>query len=149
MKKPLFATLALLAVLPAAQAACTLKDITTDNVRRIVNANGGWPIADAQCAILNEKKLALAVASHSTVLDGASIAWVSLALADAALNIRSDALSQSTRVNTKEASMDVAEEMQYAAIESAMKVLDFNKAVREIDAYRVKAAAPLKQPAKR
>ena len=39
--------------------------------------------------------------------------------------------------------------MQYAAIESAMKVLDFNKAVREIDAYRVKAAATLKQPAKR
>lgn len=149
MKKTFFAVLTLLAVLPAAQAACHLKDITTENVRRVVNANGGWPIADAQCAILNEKKLALAVASNSTVLDGASVAWVSLALADAALNIRSDALGQSTRVNAKEASMDIAEEMQYAAIESAMKVLDFNKAVREIDAYRVKAAATLKQPAKR
>ena len=149
MKKIFFTALTLLAVLPAAQAGCPMKDSTTPDVRRVVNAHGGWPISDAQCAILNEKKLSLSATGDTTVLDGVSIAWVSVTLADVALNIHADAIGLATRVNVKKASMDVAENMQYDAIEAAVKALDFGKAAREIDAYRAKAAAGLKQPARR
>ena len=149
MKEIFFAALTLLAVLPAAQAGCPMKDSTTADIRRVVNANGGWPISDAQCALLNEKKLLLAVTGDATVLDGVSVAWISVSLADSALNIHADAIGMSTQVNAKKASMDVAEKMQYAAIEAAVKALDFNKAVREIDAYRAKTAASVKQPARR
>ena len=73
MKKFVFAVLTLCAVLPAAQAACTFNTSTQDSIREIITAAGGWPISDAQCAVLNAKKLSLLVSGDATVLDRKSV----------------------------------------------------------------------------
>lgn len=138
MKKALFAALTLLIVLPAAQA-CTFSNRARDDVRSAINAAGGWPISDAQCAILNAKKLTLLVDARATVLDGVSLAWASVSLLDGANNITSDAGQSSTYVNAKKASMDVANGMLNDAVRDAIKDLDFAKAASEIEGYRAKA----------
>lgn len=138
MKKALFAALTLLTVLPAAQA-CTFNNQASSDLRAAVGANGGWPISDAQCAILNAKKLTLVADSFATVLDGASVAWVMVSLQDTSYNIRSDAGQSSTYVNAKKPSMDWAKSMLNDAARDAIKGLDFAKAASEIEAYRAKA----------
>lgn len=140
MKKFAFAALALLAALPAAQAVCNFTNQTDNSIRAVVAAGGGWPVSDQKCAILNARNLILVVDSHATVLDGASVAWVDVMLMDKNLNIRSDLYQVSTYVNTKQAGMDVAKNMQYDAIKDAVNGLDFDKAAREIDGYRAKLA---------
>lgn len=149
MKKIVFAAMTLFAGLPAAQAGCTLNDQTSDDIRATVVAAGGWPINDAKCALLNAKKLSLSVSGQATVLDGISVGWVTVMLTDTALNIRSDQTQKSTYVNTKRASMDLAKEIQYDAIRDAINGLDFDKAAREVDAYRAKALASARTGSKR
>lgn len=149
MKKTLFAVLTLLAVLPAAQAECKFSFQATTDVTAIVIAHGGWKLSDAQCAVLNTKKLSLVVDTFAAVLDGVSVAWASVTLRDMDFNIRADRPKGFTSVNARRASMDVAEKMQYEAIMDAVDGYDFTEAAKQIDAYRAKAAASLKQPAKR
>lgn len=149
MKKTLFAVLTLLAVLPAAQAACTFSSQANGEVNAIIKAHGNWPVSDAQCAALNAKKLILVVNGQATVLDGVSVAWANVTVLDTALHIKADSVQWVTRVNAKQASMDVAEKMQYDSIADAVDGYDFTEAAKQIDVYRAKAAASVKQPAKR
>ena len=149
MKKSVFAGMTLLAALSSAHAECTFNNQTSDDIRATVVAAGGWPINDAKCAVLNAKKLSLSVSGQATVLDGVSVGWVTVMLTDTALNIRSDQTQKSTYVNTKRASMDLAKEIQYDAIRDAINGLDFDKAAREVDAYRAKALASGKAGTKR
>lgn len=149
MKKIFFAALTLLAVLPGAHAGCNFSYKATDAVDAVVKAHGGWRLNDAQCAVLNKKKLTLIVDTHATVLDGVSVAWANVTLVDAAFNIKADSRQFSTHVQSKKASMNVAEKMEYEAITNALDGYDFTEAAKQIDAYRAKAAASFKQPAKR
>ena len=97
----------------------------------------------------NAKKLPLVVNGQATVLDGVSVAWANVTVLDTAFNIKADLVQWVTRVNAKQASMDVAAKMQYEAIADAVDGYDFTEAARQIDVYRAKAAASVKQPAKR
>lgn len=141
MKKFVFSALTLCAVLPAAQAACTFNTSTVESIREIVTAAGGWPISDAQCAVLNAKKLSLLVSGDATVLDGVSVAWAAVSLIDSSSRVKADAGRTSTYVNTKKASIDVANEMLVSAVKDSLAQLDFNKAAAEIEAYKAKNKA--------
>lgn len=141
MKKFVFAALTLCAVLPAAQAGCTFNTSTVESIREVVTAAGGWPISDAQCAVLNAKKLSLLVSGDATVLDGVSVAWAAVSLIDSSSRVKADAGRTSTYVNTKKASIDVANEMLVSAVKDSLAQLDFNKAAAEIEAYKAKNKA--------
>ena len=71
MKKTLFAVLTLLAVLPAAQAACTFSSQANGEVNAIIKAHGNWPVSDAQCCILSSTPLPPA-STPMTFTDGSS-----------------------------------------------------------------------------
>lgn len=134
----------LLAPMSSAQAACKFTDSSTDTIREVVKKNGGWPLSDANCAILLANKLALDVTGQASVLDGVSVGWASVKLVDINLNIGSDAVRMSTTVRTNAASQPVADTMMYQSIESALGTFDFAKAAKEVNDYRARARAAQK-----
>jgi hypothetical protein len=117
--------------------ACSVPNSTTDDVRALVNEKGGWPISDAQCAILNKQNLLVNVSGTATVLSNASVGWALVTLVDPN-NIVSDAQRSSTYVNSSSASMDVAKGLLYSSIKDAIKGLDFSVAAKQIADQKAK-----------
>lgn len=128
----------------SAQAECKFTDNSTETVRAIVKKNGGWPLSDANCAILMANNLALDVAGQASVLEGVSVGWASVKLVDKTLNIVSDAIHMSTTVKTNAASQPIADSMMYQSIESVLEEFDFSKAAKQVNAYRAKARVAAK-----
>lgn len=116
--------------------SCQLVDSTTKNIRDVVNQHGGYPISDSQCNLMNQNNLAISVNGVGTVLNGVNVAWAVVSLQDQKTNISSDAVGRSTQVNTGVASQTVANDILYDALSSAIKHLDWEKAAREVVAYR-------------
>lgn len=140
MKKFIFIALTMFAMLPAAQADCNFTIRADDDLKAVVDEQGGWPVGEKACALLNSKNLELVVDNYATVLDGVSVASVHVTLGDKNLNIRSSSYYFATSVNAKQASMTVANDLLYNAVKIAVGKLDFDKAAREIDGYRAKAS---------
>ncbi|MEX3937514.1 hypothetical protein AB4Y32_38270 [Paraburkholderia phymatum] len=120
---------AAIAGLSAAPAfSCSLQDITTEPLRNIINQQGGYPISDEQCAMLNAHHLRIHVDGDAVVLDGVNLAWadVSVMNADHVISTNSGI---STRINRKATpSQTVANQLFYAALQHAVNSLDWNAA---------------------
>lgn len=119
--------------------ACTISERTTPDVRAIVVSNGGWPISDKNCALLNSNNMKLNVSAEATVLSNTSIGWSLVKISDKKNNIFSETNQYSTQANSSIASMDKANELMYLSIKNAIDTFDFQKAIQEVKAYRAKA----------
>lgn len=131
MKKLFVASCILLSIQSVASAACNFKTSDTEYTRNIIRQNGGYPISDAQCALLNKHKLRLQVTTDASVLAGASVAWASVRLLNENNRV-SDASGSSTYVNTQVTSSNKADELLYLAIRDAITSLDFDKAIGQV-----------------
>lgn len=132
MKKTLAAALLVLSI---PSYACSFKTSDTENIREIVRQRGGYPVADNVCNFLNQRGLALNVMASSTVLDGASVAWVSISLTKLGTGVVSDTFRYATKVNKSVASQNFADDMLYEGIKESVLAFDFVKAANEVKAY--------------
>lgn len=107
----------------------------SEKTRELVKQQGGWPISDAKCNFLNKNNLHLDVTLGRTVLSGISVGWAVVSLADRN-KTTSDQHSTGTYVDRTEASMNIADELAFTALQDAIKELDFEKAAKEIAAYK-------------
>jgi hypothetical protein len=119
--------------------ACTFTDSTTEDIRTIIKDNGGLPISDKNCALLNSNNMGISINAVSTVLLNTSVGWASVAVIDIKTNITSDKTGVATKVNSSSASIVVADKLMYEAIKNSMDKLDLQKAIQEVKAYRAKA----------
>ncbi|MGF6768602.1 hypothetical protein P3T18_001072 [Paraburkholderia sp. GAS199] len=111
--------------------SCAVPESTTDGLRHIVDEQGGYPISDAQCALLNGHHLRLYVEGDAMVLDGVNLAWAHVSLVNPDRVIASKS-GIATKVNTKLVpSQDVANKLFYEALESAINSLDWKGAVAQ------------------
>ncbi|AUT75507.1 hypothetical protein C2L64_44790 [Paraburkholderia hospita] len=125
-KTLLVAAIASLSAAPA--FSCSLQDITTEPLRNIINQQGGYPISDEQCAMLNAHYLRIHVDGDAVVLDGVNMAWadVSVMNADHVISTKSGV---STRINRKATpSQTVANQLFYEALQHAVNSLDWTAA---------------------
>jgi len=135
--KKLSKTLLVAAVvgLSAAPAfSCSLMDSTTEALRNIINQQGGYPVTDEQCAMLNAHHLRIHVDGDALVLDGVNVAWadVSVVNADHVIATKSGV---STRINRKAvASQTVADKLFVEALAQAVNSLDWNAATGQFAA---------------
>lgn len=135
MKKILAAALLVLSI---PSYACSFKTSDTENIREIVRQRGGYPISDDVCNFLNQRGLGLNVTADSTVLAGVSVAWVIISLTKLGTGVVSDTYRSSTKVNTKTASQNFADDMLYESIKESVQAFDFVKAANEVTAYLAK-----------
>ncbi|BCZ85466.1 hypothetical protein PTKU64_91410 (plasmid) [Paraburkholderia terrae] len=129
--KKLAKTLLVAAVagLTAAPAfSCSLMDSTTDTLRNIINQQGGYPISDEQCAMLNAHRLRIHVDGDAVVLDGVNVAWADVTVVNADHVIATKS-GVSTRINRSATpSQTVANQLFFEALEHAVRSLDWNAA---------------------
>ncbi len=128
-KKLLVATAIGLTVSPT--FACELNDVTTETLRGIVNRQGGYPVSDAQCAILNSHHLALKVSGQAAVLGGVNIGWalVTLQNGDRVASTKSGTSTHINRVDV--GSQDTANKQFHIALQDAIDALDWKGAANE------------------
>jgi len=128
-----------------AQACGISRSTSSDLIVKLLKDNG-WNGSkfDTVCAKLNRANAALVIDGDATVLAGASVGWAVLMLKDKDSNIAtSDYSSKTTSVNTNRASMDVAENLLYSALNNALDNYDVDKAIDALDAARSKTRAAL------
>lgn len=136
-----FAFICLLA-LSSSCSACGFDLADEAVVRKVMKERGGYPVSDQQCALLNKNGLALSISGHATVLRGVSIAWAQVRLVDLKTQVTSTLSHSSTNVNTGDASQDTANGLLFDAVGSAIRGLDFEAVVNEINRYRVNVKTP-------
>lgn len=123
-----------------AHAACPSVPFHSNNsIEAVVNAHGGWPLTEAQCDLLNRNNLAINVIGSANVVDGVSIGWAVMTLIDEKTNITSDASHYAFRINKRDASDNVANNLLYKAIETDLEHFNWDKAVRQINHFRASA----------
>jgi len=125
-----------LAFISCTAQCCTVNNAATANVRAVVKQNGGWPVSDNQCALLNKYKLGLNVTAKAAVLSGVNVGWAAVSLISET-NIISDEVGISTTVNTSMASQPTADKVMYEAISDAIDKLNWQAAAVQVDKYRV------------
>ncbi|WP_027793612.1 hypothetical protein [Paraburkholderia acidipaludis] len=108
----------------------------SDRLRSIVAENGGFPVSDEQCSILQKNHLAISVDGAATVLGGVNIGWAAVHLQDSRSNIISDKTGSATNINKDEGSQDTANVQFYKSLVSAINALDWNAASQEVTRYR-------------
>lgn len=123
-------------------SACEFNFADDPFVRNAVKARGRYPVSDQQCALLNKNGLALSVSGNATVLRGVSIAWAEVRLVDLKTQVTSTLSRSSINVNTGDASQDTANGLLYDAVSDAVRGLDFEVVVTEINTYRTKVKTP-------
>lgn len=136
MKKLILAIATLSCLSTSAYAVCNLKVIYAPNVGKVVNQNGGWPISDENCALLNKNNMALAITGAATVLSNTSIGWANAQVSTRDTNIVSDKNSATTTANSTHVSVVTADQLMYDSIRAAIDGLDFNAAIKEVKQYQ-------------
>lgn len=108
--------------------SCSVPESTTEELSHIVDQRGGYPISDAQCAMLNGHHLRLYVEGDATVLEGVNVAWANVSLLNPDRVIASKS-GVATRVNTRlTPSQTVADQLFYEALGAAINSLDWKGA---------------------
>jgi hypothetical protein len=130
MKHLLLAGCVLLSLQSVANA-CNFKTSDSEYTRNVIRQNGGYPISDKSCALLNKHGLRLQVTTDASVLAGASVGWASVRVLNQDNKVSNESGS-STYVNTQVASTNKADELLYLAIRDAIDSLDFNKAISQV-----------------
>ena len=121
--------------------ACSVPNNTSPQTREMVSQQGGWPISDAKCDFLNKNGLSIFVTTRATVLSGVTVGWADVMLIDNN-NVVSDQEQGSTTVNSAaQPSMDLAQQLAYSSLKTAINALDFEKAASEIRKYQKSAKA--------
>jgi hypothetical protein len=122
---------AMFSVLPAAHA-CTVNFNTSNELLAVIKQNGpGW-VSDEQCRLLKAASMKLSIAAQATVLNGISIGWVSVNVADDA-NVNSGTFTSNTSINSKlPGSMTLANRLMYEALGDSMRDFDVAKAISEV-----------------
>ena len=112
--------------------ACKSVPVTTiDAVRDIAAAHGGYPLSDAQCAVLNKHHLSLLIDGQGVVLNGVNVAWAVVRIANAKMVV-SDVSSGSAWVGNNVASQDNANDGFYRVLGEVISKLDWAKAVGQV-----------------
>ena len=75
------------------------------------------------------------------MLRGVSIGWAEVRLTDLKTNVTSTISQKATNVNTGDASQDTADGLLYDAVSNAVRGMDFEVVVKEINLYRTKIKA--------
>ena len=130
-----------LIILSSSCSACRFDFSDDPVVRNAVKTRGGYPISEQQCALLNKNGLALLVSGSATVLRGVSIGWAEVRLTDLKTNVTSTISQKATNVNTGDASQDTADGLLYDSVSNAVRGMDFEVVVKEINLYRTKIKA--------
>lgn len=137
-----FKTVAVAAVLAlsslSASADCLFTANRTIEVDKALNQYGGLSTPNFQtiCQKINRAKARVVITANAVVLQGKSIGWAALFLADLNSPIAtSDHMSMSTFVNSN-ASQDVANELMVAAINDALKQWDIDRAIESLSQER-------------
>lgn len=138
MKKLILSAILLAAV--TSSYACTFTDSLSEDIRAVIKNNGGSTLSDKNCELLNSNNMGISISGKSTVLSNTSIGWAVVKIFDKKNNITSSASGVSTMANSSNASMDLANELVYAAIKNAIDSLDFQKAIQEVKTYRAKVS---------
>jgi len=113
-------------------SACVVPTMTTDHLRELVHARGGWPVSDAKCMFLAAHHLQLVVTAEGIVLNGVNVGWATATLANADL-VTSSTTGIGTSVSRGVASQNTADDEAYGAIGQAISTLDWVAAAREVD----------------
>lgn len=111
--------------------ACNVPNSATDSLRQKIAAQGGFPISDAQCALLKQKHLELFVDGDATVLNGVNVGWAVVRLGNSQ-GVVSDRTGISTWVNTGLASQDNADTQFYSSLKGAVNSLDWKAAAEQV-----------------
>ncbi|NYE62467.1 uncharacterized protein YsxB (DUF464 family) [Duganella sp. 1224] len=119
--------------------ACVLNIVEVQQVRDVMEANGGYAVPDQQCKLLQSKGLVLHVMGYGKGLGNTSVAWAEVRLQDPILGVISNQAGISTFANSANATDELANNLLYRSIKDAMSRLDFEVAANEIDAFKAKA----------
>lgn len=120
-----------------AHAACPSVPFQSNNsIEAVVNAHGGWPLTEAQCDLLNRNNVAIKVIGSANVVDGVSLGWAVVMLIDEKMNITSNATHYAYRINKRDASDNVANNLLYKAIETDLENFNWDNAMRQINHFR-------------
>ena len=118
----------------AATAKCYMHYASEPFIETILARKGGVPISDALCAKLNKGNMNLELAGNSSVLAGVSVGWAYVTVTDRTTKLTSAISSSSTIVNSRRASMEVADEAFYRALENALDLFEADKAAADLKA---------------
>jgi hypothetical protein len=130
MKKLFVAGCLLLGMHSMAQA-CNFQTSDSEYTRNVIRKNGGYPIADDKCALINKNNLRLQVTTDAAVIAGVSVAWAVVRLMGQSGRVSSE-LGSSTYVNSQIADTNKADELLVLAIKDAINSLNFPKAIQQV-----------------
>jgi hypothetical protein len=112
-----------LAAVSASASACEVNNFTTDSVRNLVMADGGWPIPDSWCPILEANPdIKIVVDSDQFIGLGRAEAWAMVTVRDG-FGVVSPNSQVSTRMSPS-ADSNAANALQYEAIQHALQGFD-------------------------
>lgn len=114
-----------------AAMACSVPNSTDDSTRKIIVEQGGFPVSDAQCALLNQNHLSLDIDGDATVLAGVNVGWAVVRLRNSH-GVVSKLSGTGTTVNTDLASQNTADRQFFASLKSAINSLDWKTAAEQV-----------------
>lgn len=111
--------------------ACSFQTSDSEYTRNVIRKNGGYPIADDKCALINKNNLRLQVTTDAAVIAGVSVAWAVVRLMSQSGRVSSE-LGSSTYINSQIADTNKADELLVLAIKDAINSLNFSKAIQQV-----------------
>lgn len=123
--------------LNASAFACEFSTNDSEKIRKIVKDNGGYPVSDKVCEILNKNGMSLQVSGNAAVLDGANVSYAQVRLWKN--GVVSDESAYSMKVNASgRGSQDTANDQMIDALRAAIQELNYIKAINEVNVYTAK-----------
>lgn len=92
--------------------------------------NGGYPVSDEKCELLNKAGMTLQIDASASVVVGVNVGTASVRIAKDGV-VSSD-FGRSISVNTGLGSQDVADERMLIALKDAVESLDFDKGIKQV-----------------
>lgn len=128
------ACFAFLSLAANAVAACEQLPVYADEMlRAVAEQNGGWPISEENCALVKRHNAQLDITEDTLVLDGVSVATVTVRLRDARTQIVSGTYRVGVRLNRRATpDVNLSEAMLYECLTEALSAFKFKVALADI-----------------
>lgn len=122
----------------SANAACSMTVTRTSEVAKIFSNNGGWTARrfNEICQKVVRANARVVVAAEAVVLQGKSIGWASLILADQNSPITTTSFGSTATSINSEASQTIANERLAVAINLALDDWDIDPAIEALNKER-------------
>lgn len=121
----------------ASAFACEFKVSDAPSLRDRVNSQGGYPLNEAKCEMLNKKGMSLSVYADGSVLNGVNVAFAVVSVSKN--DVVSTRYYHSTRVGkVGVGSQDTADNLMVEAIRDGTDKLDMVAAIEALEATLAK-----------